>query len=92
VALRWFLQTAVQGFQGDSGELTLERGGRGALAGRLTTRARAISGNGQLFITGSFEGVEPVPAPPGCAGTPPDTARADSAASGADTLDHGDVD
>lgn len=79
LGLRWFSKTSVLGFQGDSGELALERRADGTLSGRFSAAARALVGNGRLHVTGSFDGLRPTNASPACAGrAPPDTTRADS--------------
>jgi hypothetical protein len=78
VALRWFTQTAVMGYQGDSGGLTLERRPDGTLAGRFTAAARPLTGKGRLHLTGSFGGLRPATAPRDCAGPAVDSARIDT--------------
>ncbi len=70
VGLRWFSETAVQGFQGDSGEVTLTRTPGGVLSGRFTAAARAIVGNGRLTLTGSFDDLRAIPATRGCSTAP----------------------
>jgi hypothetical protein len=67
VALRWFSKTAVQGFQGESGSVTLRRGADRALSGRFTAAARAINGSGGIKVSGVFEGLIVRPATRGCA-------------------------
>lgn len=86
VGLRWFAQTAVQGFQGDSGQVSLTRTPDGALSGRFRATARAISGKGRLTITGSFDDLRQRPATSGCskAPPPPRAAAADSGEGGVD--------
>lgn len=75
VVVRWFGETAIEGFQAESGTVVLEAGGgAGAgsprrLSGRLEARA-AATGPGKrdtLTLTGAFSGVEVGPAKPGCA-------------------------
>jgi hypothetical protein len=74
VGLRWYSQTAVQGFQGTSGELSLRRAPDGTLAGSFNAKATSITGAGRLTVTGSFEGLRERPATRGCyAPPPPDT-------------------
>jgi hypothetical protein len=74
VGLRWFSQTAVQGFQATGGALSLRRGPDGALAGTFAAKANAVNGGKRLTVTGSFEGVRASPAARGCyAPPPPDT-------------------
>ena len=70
LALRWFSQAVVQGFQGDSGEVALRRAAGGALSGRFTATARAISGGERLSLTGSFDDLRERPATRGCAAPP----------------------
>jgi hypothetical protein len=86
VGLRWFAQTAVQGFQGDSGQVSLTRAPDGALSGRFRATARAASGNGRLTITGSFDDLRQRPATSGCstALAPSRRAPADSGGGGVD--------
>jgi hypothetical protein len=86
VGLRWFAQTSVQGFQGDSGQVSLTRAPDGALSGRFRATARAISGNGRLTITGSFDDLRQRPATSGCSTAPPPrrAAPADSDEDGVD--------
>ena len=74
LGLRWFAKTAVQGFQGTSGQLSLRRESDGTLAGTFSAKATAITGRGGLTVAGSFEGLREHPAPRGCyAPPPPDT-------------------
>lgn len=77
VALRWLARTAVLGFRGDSGTLTLRRAAGGALSGSFRAGTRAASGTGRLSVTGSFEELHPRPASRGC--TPRDTVPDSSA-------------
>ena len=82
LALRWFSRTAVQGFQGDSGEVVLRPGGARTLSGTFHATARAISGAGRLKVEGSFDELPVGPSTRGC--IPPvrdsTSARSDSAA------------
>jgi hypothetical protein len=79
VALRWFSETTVMGFQGDSGRLTLERGPDGMVAGRFTVGARPLVTGKRLAAAGTFAGLRIVTAPATCAGrSPGDTAQTDS--------------
>jgi hypothetical protein len=78
LALRWFSQTTVMGYQGDSGSLTLERRPDGSLAGRFTAAAGPLVTGTRGHATGTFGGLRVVAAPSDCAGPPPaDTAGAD---------------
>ena len=83
IGLRWFSQTAVRGFQSDSGRLSLTRAADGTLSGRFTATARPSTGKGPLSLTGSFDGLRERPATQGCTTTPrppPPAARRDSGA------------
>lgn len=71
VGLRWFAQSSVQGFRGDSGQVSLTRAPDGALSGQFRATAHAISGNGRLTITGSFDDLRQRPATNGCSTAPP---------------------
>jgi hypothetical protein len=81
IALRWFSQTAVRGFQSDSGALSLTRESDGTLSGRFRAAAHPVGGRGVLTLTGSFMGLRERPATRGCStAPPPGTKRPDSAA------------
>ena len=68
-----------QGFQGDSGSLTLERRPDGSLGGDSTQARDRSSPAPDCTPRGSFDGLRVVPAPSDCAGLPPaDTAKADA--------------
>ena len=71
IGLRWFSQTAVRGYQSDSGTLALARGADGTLSGRFTAAAHPVTGKGPLSITGSFAGLRQRPAARGCTTAPP---------------------
>jgi hypothetical protein len=73
LAVRWFSRTAVQGFQGDSGRLSLRRAADGDLSGTFTAKAHAISGSGRLQLTGSFDDLRVAPAARGCEPRPRDS-------------------
>ena len=66
LALRWFSKTAVQGYQGESGNVTLRRAANGDLSGTFTAKARAINTKAYLDLTGSFEDLRVKPAERGC--------------------------
>jgi hypothetical protein len=79
LALRWFSQTTVMGFQGDSGSLLLERRPDGSLGGRFEAAARPLVTGTRLHATGTFDELRVVAAPSDCAGrSPADTANADT--------------
>jgi hypothetical protein len=68
VAMRWFAETTIRGFRGDSGTVTVERVAAGVLAGRFTARLVGTPGGSRLTVTGSFDGVIPTPAGASCVG------------------------
>jgi hypothetical protein len=78
LALRWFSRTAVQGFQGDSGEVLLRPGGARTLSGTFHATARAISGAGRLKVEGSFDELLVGSPTRGCIPPVRDSARARS--------------
>lgn len=81
VALRWFAETAIKGFQGDSGAIVLERAG-GRIAGRFHAALQSVNDPMRLDVRGTFRDLPVVPAARGCV-SPATAARADSAADSA---------
>ncbi len=75
IGLRWFSQTAVQGFQSDSGSLSLTRAPDGTLSGRFNAPAHGVSGKGAIRLIGSFDGLREHPATRGCSTAPPPPPR-----------------
>jgi hypothetical protein len=71
VALRWFAETSIRGFRGDSGTVVLEATGPGTSAGRFSAHLRSATEGSRLTVTGSFKGLSVTPAPKGCVGRPP---------------------
>ena len=72
LALRWFAETSIRGFRGDSGTVVLEAAGPGTSAGRFTARLRSTTEGSRLTVTGSFKGLRVTPAPKDCVGGPPE--------------------
>jgi len=68
VAMRWFAETSIRGFRGDSGSVTLAATGPGVGAGSFAARLRSTTEGSRLNVTGSFQGLTVQPAPPDCAG------------------------
>jgi hypothetical protein len=68
VALRWFSQTTVMGYQGDSGRVTLEHEADGSLAGRFNVGARPFVTGSRLHLTGQFEGLRVIAGSARCVG------------------------
>jgi hypothetical protein len=71
VALRWFAETSIRGFRGDSGSVVLEAIGPGASAGRFSAHLLSATEGSRLTVTGSFKGLSITPAPQGCVGRNP---------------------
>ncbi len=70
VALRWFAETSIRGFRGDSGTVALEATGPGASAGRFSAYLKSATEGSRLTVTGSFKGLTVTPAPKSCVGRP----------------------
>jgi hypothetical protein len=70
VALRWFAETAIRGFQGDSGAVVLERADD-RVSGTLEAGLRSITDGARLTLLGTFRDVPIVPAARGCVSRPP---------------------
>jgi hypothetical protein len=66
VAVRWLGPTVVQGFQGDSGSVILERSSTGLWSGRFGARARSVADTQRIRLTGSFRDLVVKPAASGC--------------------------
>lgn len=84
IGLRWSSQTAVRGFQSDSGALSLTRESNGTFSGRFRAAAHPVSGKGALTLTGSFSGLRERPATRGCSTAPPKGSNRPDSASGLD--------
>jgi hypothetical protein len=54
IAVRWLAKNLVQGFQGDSGRVTLERSGPGRFSGSVTARARSVVDTQRITLEGTF--------------------------------------
>jgi hypothetical protein len=55
IALRWFTQNAVKGFQGDTGTVFLDRSGSGELGGSVSGSAHSVSDTQRVRFKGTFE-------------------------------------
>lgn len=75
VALRWLTQTAIRGFQGESGTVVLERSGSGTLSGRVSAGARSVTDTQRVAINGTFRDLTVTPQSRGCTapGAQPDS-------------------
>ncbi len=69
VALRWFAETAIRGFQGDSGVVVIERAD-GRITGSFRSALRSVGDTARLDLQGSFRDVPVGPATRGCAPRP----------------------
>lgn len=74
VAVRWFAETAIKGFRGDSGEVRLERSTSGVVSGRFDAHLSAVNATDRLTIQGTFRELRERPSVRGC------TPRRDSSA------------
>ncbi len=66
VALRWFAETSIRGFQGDSGVVVVEQTRPGVYAGTFDAKAHSVTDGGRLAIRGSFRELTMRPASRGC--------------------------
>jgi hypothetical protein len=76
VALRWFAETSIRGFQADSGQVVVEETGPSLYAGTFEARASSVTDTSSLTIRGSFRGLTVRPALRGCVARrpqPPDS-------------------
>ena len=77
LALRYFAETAVKGYQGDSGRVLLDVAADGRLSGRLSGALKNANDGSRLHAAGTFSNLRVVPATRGCLARParpaPDT-------------------
>ncbi len=66
VALRWFAETSIRGFQGDSGLVVLEQPRPGVLTGTFDAKAHSVTDALHLTIRGDFHDLPVRPASRGC--------------------------
>jgi hypothetical protein len=66
LALRWLGPKLVQGFQGDSGSVRLERSGTGQISGTLIARARSVVDTHRVQLRGNFQDLTVRSEPPDC--------------------------
>ena len=66
VALRYFGETAVKGYQGDSGRVLLRDTAGGRVSGRFSASLKSAGDGSRLSIGGTFHDVPVVPAQRGC--------------------------
>ena len=75
VVLRWFAETSIRGFQGDSGAVVLEQPRRGVLTGTFNASAHSVTDTAHIMIRGNFRNLTVRPASRECPARPehPDT-------------------
>lgn len=84
IALRVFSPNTIQGYQGDSGMVALERSEDGEISGVFEARARSVV-NGQLVtVTGKVRELTIVPQKRGCGLPAPADSAGDDTELGAD--------
>jgi hypothetical protein len=76
VAVRWLARTIVQGFQGDSGRVNLERSATGRLSGQVHARARSVVDTQRIRLSGTFRDLAVIQDTFGCG--PADTTDDDA--------------
>jgi hypothetical protein len=66
VAIRWFAETAIMGFQSESGAVVIETTDSQRVWGRFEARLRSVTEGSRLVLRGSFFDVPVVAAGRGC--------------------------
>ena len=85
IALRVYSTNTIQGYQGDSGTVILERAKDGELSGVIEARARSVVNDQLLIVTGKVRDLTIVTQKRGCGWvTPADSADSSAELSGAD--------
>lgn len=54
VGLRWFAETSIRGFQGDSGSVVVEESPPGVYSGVIEANAHSVTDGGHIVVRGSF--------------------------------------
>ncbi len=54
VGLRWFAETSMRGFQGDSGSVAVRESPPGVYAGEIEAHARSVTDGSHITVHGSF--------------------------------------
>ncbi len=75
VALRWFGETMIEGFRGDSGAVELDRSPAGTMSGRFTAVMLSTTDTGRLALRGSFRALSIKSSARGCLARPARPAR-----------------
>ena len=71
VALRWLTQTAVRGFEGESGTVVLERSPSGTLSVHVAAGTRSITDTLRAVLSGTFQDLTVRPQTRGCSAPAP---------------------
>lgn len=66
IALRWFAETSIRGFQGDSGNVVVLESPPGVYSGEIKAHAHSVTDGNHVEITGSFRRLTIRPAARGC--------------------------
>jgi hypothetical protein len=66
VAARWPTKSVIQGFQGDSGRVLLQRSSSGRFSGQVGARARSVVDTQRIVVTGTFRDLLVQPDSLGC--------------------------
>jgi hypothetical protein len=69
-ALRWFAETSIRGFRGDSGRVVLQSIRPGVVGGQFSIHFRAATEGSRISALGAFSGLTVTPAAESCAGRP----------------------
>lgn len=91
VALRWFAETTIKGFRGDSGTVVVQTGAQG-LGGRFEARLQSVNDADRLRLRGSFRDIPVVPAAVGCGVPAREVSDSDNLTDLDEVADSGDVD
>jgi hypothetical protein len=70
VALRYFGETAVKGYQGDSGRVLVRDTAGGRVSGRFSASLKSATDGSRIRAGGAFHDVRVVPAQRGCMARP----------------------
>lgn len=70
VALRYFAETAVKGYQGDSGRVLVTVSATGQVSGRFSAALKSATDGSRLHAAGAFHDLRVRPATRGCVSRP----------------------
>ncbi len=91
VALRWFAETAIKGFRGDSGTVVVQTGAQG-VGGRFEARLQSVNDADRLRLRGSFRDVPVAAGAVGCGVPAREVIDSDNVGDLGEVSDSGDVD